>query len=431
MASDHAVGVSLLGAGNVGAGVIQALTSGATRYAARVGRPLELRRVLVRDAARSRPGVPAGALTAEIEDVLSDERTRIVIEVLGGEEPARDYIRIALESGRHVVTANKEVMAKHGASLLAVAAKHGVRLLYEASVGGGIPIISPLSRDLLANEITAVTAIINGTTNYMLTAMAADGTAYADVLAEAQRLGYAEPDPTADVEGIDAAYKLAILCGLAFHVDVSPEDVTRRGITQLHPRDFRYAEELGYAIKLLANGRLLDGALLASVQPTLVALDEPLAKVDGVLNAVQIEGDLIGRVIFEGPGAGPMPTASAILADVLDVARDLVAERRPIEVMAYQPVEICPPARATSRYYLRVTVADQAGVLARIAGALGAQGISIASVIQFEADEDAHTAELVITTHTAPGDHLEAALAEVRAMDVVVEVGNVLPMVGS
>ncbi|MEZ4504090.1 MAG: homoserine dehydrogenase [Dehalococcoidia bacterium] len=429
--ADRGVGISMLGAGNVGAGVIEALSEGAGRYAERVGRALELRRVLVRDAKKARPGVPKGALTTSIEDVLGDEGTRIVIEVLGGEDPAHDFIRAALESGRHVVTANKEVMAKHGASLLAVAAKRGVRLLYEASVGGGIPIISPLSRDLLANEITAVTAIINGTTNYMLTAMAEDGTDYADVLAEAQRLGYAEPDPTADVEGIDAAYKIAILCGLAFHVEVVPEDVSRRGITTLHPRDFRYAEELGYAIKLLANGRLLDGALLASVQPTLVALDQPLAKVDGVLNAVQIEGDLIGRVIFEGPGAGPMPTASAILADVLDVARDLVAERQPIEAIPYRAIEISPPARATARYYLRVTVRDQAGVLARIAGALGEHGISIASVIQFEADEDAHTAELVITTHAAPGESLEAALAEVRAMDVVVEVGNVLPMVGS
>jgi homoserine dehydrogenase len=412
VASDRAVGISMLGAGNVGAGVIAALASGADRYAARVGRPLELRRVLVRDAARARPGVPRKALTGSFEDVLADEGTRIVVEVLGGEEPARDYIRRALESGRHVVTANKEVMAKHGASLLAIAAQRGVRLLYEASVGG-------------------VTAIINGTTNYMLTAMTNDGVGYADVLAEAQRLGYAEPDPTADVEGIDAAYKLAILCGLAFHVDVSPDDVARRGITQLHPRDFRYAEELGYAIKLLANGRLLEGALLASVQPTFVALDEPLAKVDGVLNAIQIEGDLIGRVIFEGPGAGPLPTASAILADVLDVARDLVAARHPTDAMTYAAVEIWPPARAVARHYLRVTVADQAGVLARIAGALGAQGISIASVIQFEADLDAHTAELVITTHAAPGERLEAALAEVRDMDVVVEIGNVLPMVGS
>jgi homoserine dehydrogenase len=282
----------LLGAGNVGSGVIKALAAGADRYAAQIGRPLELRRVLVRDASRPRSGVDGSQLTTSIEDVLADERTRIVVELMGGEDPAHDYIRRALASGRHVVTANKEVMAKHGAELLSVAVKHGVRVLYEASVGGGIPILSPLSRDLLANDITGVTAIINGTTNYMLTAMDQQGRDYADVLEEAQRLGYAEPDPAADVEGHDAAYKLAILCGLAFHagvsseVAISPDDVAREGITGLTAADFRYARNLGYTIKLLAQGRLIDGELVATVSPTLVAHDEPLAKVDGVTNAV-------------------------------------------------------------------------------------------------------------------------------------------------
>ena len=424
------IGVSLLGAGNVGAGVIAALRAGAERYAAQAGRPLELRRVLVRDSSRPRDGVSATQLTAEIDDVLGDADTHIVIELMGGEQPADDYVARALASGRHVVTANKEVMAKSGAELLALAAEHDVRLLYEASVGGGIPIISPLSRDLLANEITAVTAIINGTTNFMLTAMAQHGTDYAGVLAEAQRLGYAEPDPTADVEGIDAAYKLAILCGLAFHVVVAPDDVTRRGITSLTARDFRYADELGYAIKLLATGRLMNGELAAAVQPTLVPHGEPLAKVDGVLNAVQIEGDLIGRVVFEGPGAGAMPTASAVLADVLDVARDLVAGRRAPEMVPRRRVAVRPPAQQQSRYYVRVTVADRAGVLARLAGVLGDQDISIASVIQFEADADARTAELVITTHLAQGGRVEQALDEIATLDVVTGIGNVLPMQG-
>ena len=325
----EAIGISMLGAGNVGGGVVEALRQGAERYAERVGRPLELRRVLVRDAERSRPGLTSDQLTTEIDELLADEQTQIVIELLGGEEPAREYIERALRSGRHVVTANKEVIAKHGAALLAVAAEHNVQLLYEASVGGGIPIVHPLGRDLLSNEVHAVTAIINGTTNFMLTAMAQDGAAYADVLAEAQRLGYAEPDPTADVEGIDAAYKLAILCGLAFHVLISPDEVVRQGITELTASDFAYAAELGHTIKLLASGRIEDGELIASVQPTLIAVDEPLAKVDGVLNAVQVEGDLVGSVIFEGPGAGARPTAGAVLADVLDIARDLVAGRAP------------------------------------------------------------------------------------------------------
>ncbi|MBX7112029.1 MAG: homoserine dehydrogenase [Dehalococcoidia bacterium] len=426
------IGLALLGArpGNVGGGVLAAFEAAHDRYSAHVGRTLELRHILVRDASTPRAGVPAALLSTDFDAILADPEVHIVIEVMGGETPARDYIERALASGRHVVTANKEVMAKHGADLLATAAKHGVRLLYEASVGGGIPIISPLSRDLLANDITAVTAIINGTTNYMLTGMASGHVDYADALAEAQRLGYAEPDPTADVEGIDAAYKLAILCGLAFHVAVSPDDVARQGISSLAARDFRYADALGYAIKLLATARLLDGGLVASVQPTLIHRDEPLAKVDGVLNAIQIEGDLVGRVLFQGRGAGPGPTASAILADVLDVARDIVAGRQPTEAIQRRAVPVHAPGVHRSRYYLRVTVADQPGVLARISGILGDREISIASVIQFETDEDARTAELVITTHQATGSALDTALADIRALDTVTEIGNVLPMAG-
>jgi homoserine dehydrogenase len=424
------VGVSMLGAGNVGGGVIAALTASGERYARTVGRPLELRRALVRDTGRSRPGLDAAQLTTALDDVLADEATQVVIELMGGEEPAREYIARTLTSGRHVVTANKEVMAKHGAALLALAAEHEVRLLYEASVGGGIPIISPLSRDLLANEVTAVTAIINGTTNFMLTAMAAEGADYDDVLAEAQRLGYAEPDPTADVEGFDAAYKLAILCGLAFGLEVSPDVVDRQGISSLTARDFEYASELGYTIKLLAAARLEGGALIASVRPTLIAHDEPLAKVDGVLNAVQIEGDLVGRVVFEGPGAGPAPTASAVLADVLELGRDIVAGRPPSAVAPLSPAEVLPPASHRSRYYMRMTVPDQAGVLAQIAGALGDRDVSIASVLQFEDDEDERTAELVLTTHLAAGGAVLDALGQIEQSRVVHGVGNVLPIAG-
>jgi homoserine dehydrogenase len=424
------VGLALLGAGNVGAGVIAALRAGGERFGGQVGRPLALRHVLVRDASKPRDGIEPALLTERLSDILADEGTHIVIELMGGEQPARDYIASALASGRHVVTANKEVMAKHGPALLAQAGEHGVRLLYEASVGGGIPIISPLSRDLLANDITAVTAIINGTTNYMLTGMAQAGTDYAVALAQAQALGYAEPDPTADVEGIDATYKLAILCSLAFHAAVSPDDVVRQGITKLAARDFKYADGLGYTIKLLANGRLVDGGVVASVQPTLIAKGEPLAKVDGVLNAVEIEGDLVGRVLFEGRGAGPAPTSSAVLADVIEIARDIVAGRRPPEAIEHRSLPVHPSGAHRARYYLRVVVADQPGVLARIAGILGDQQISIASVIQFETDEHAGAAELVITTHQASGAALEAALAEMRALDVVLEIGNVLAMVG-
>ena len=425
-----AIGVSLLGAGNVGGGVVRALERGAERYAATVGRPLELRRVLVRDASRSRRGVADAQLTTVVAAVLADDATRIVVELMGGEEPARDYIAQALRSGRHVVTANKDLIAKSGGELLALAAEHDVQLLYEASVGGGIPIISPLFRDLLANEITAVTAIINGTTNHMLTRMAQEGAGYDEALDEAQRLGYAEPDPTADVEGIDAAYKLAILCGLAFHVAVRPEDVVRQGITTVTADDLRHADALGYAIKLLASGRMVDGELIASVRPTLISKDEPLAKVDGVLNAIQIEGDLVGRVVLEGPGAGADPTASAVLADVLDIARNIVAERRPVAGPPLRAVRVRPPGEHLARRYVRMTVADRPGVFGELGRVLGAHGVSIASVIQVEADEDAQTAEIVLTTHLAGGAALEDALAEIAASDVVSEIGNVLAMVG-
>ena len=424
------IGIALLGAGNVGGGVIRALQHGWERYAAAVGRPLELRGALVRDASKPRRDLHMRRFTTDLNELLADPEVRIVVELMGGEDPAADYIARSLRSGRHVVTANKEVIAKHGGELIALAAEQRVRLLYEASVGGGIPIISPLSRDLLANEITAVTAIINGTTNYMLTGMARDGADYEEILAEAQRLGYAEPDPTADVEGIDAAYKLAILCGLAFHVAVSPDDVVRQGITTLTANDLRYADTLGYTIKLLATGRLVDGELIASVQPTLIAKEEPLAKVDGVLNAVQVEGDLVGRVVLEGPGAGANPTASAVLADVLDVARDIVAERPPVAPPPLRSARVRPPGEHLARRYVRMTVADRPGVFGEIGRALGARGVSIASVIQVEADEDAQTAEIVLTTHLAAGAALEAALEEIAASDVVTEIGNVLAMAG-
>lgn len=424
------VGISMLGSGNVGGGVVAALNAASNRYERSVGRPLQLRQVLVRDLARQRDGLTASQLTTSFDDLISDEGTQIVVELMGGEEPAYEYIARALASGRDVVTANKEVMAKHGAKLLALAAEHEVRLLYEASVGGGIPIISPLSRDLLANEVSALTAIINGTTNFMLTAMADGGVDYKDVLAEAQRLGYAEPDPTADVEGFDASYKLAILCGLAFGLELFPEEIERQGISLLASQDFIYAAELGYTIKLLARARLDDGYLIASVCPTLIYHDEPLAKVDGVLNAVEIEGNLVGHVLFEGPGAGPTPTASAVLADVLALARDIVADRRPLAVTPLIPAQVLPSASHKSRFYIRLTVPDQAGVLAQIAGALGERGVSIASVLQFEADDLDDAAELVLTTYLAERGAVNDALKQIEEAQFVQRIGNLMPIAG-
>ncbi len=423
------IGIGLIGLGVVGSGVATILADRADVYARRVGRPLALRQVLVHDPNKPRTA-PLG--TAEISTdprrILDDDAIDILIEVMGGEHPALEYITEALERGRCVVTANKEVMAKHGPELLALAEKRGVQIMYEASVGGGIPLIAPLKRDLLANELTAVRAIINGTTNYILTRMSKEGADFADALAAAQRLGYAEFDPTNDVEGYDAVYKLSILASLAFRSVVRPDQVYREGITRLTARDFRYAQELGYAIKLLAIGRRAAAGLEVRVHPAFVPVDAPLAKVDGVFNAVQLEGDLLGTVLLQGQGAGSMPTTSAVVADVIDVARALAlgtADRFGWVQDALAPVH--PMSRVVTRYYLRVIVADQAGVLARITSILGERlGISIASIIQKETDAAAQTAELVIMTHEATEASMQQALAEMQRLPVVASIGSLI-----
>jgi homoserine dehydrogenase len=333
-----------------------------------------------------------------------------------------------MEAGKFVVTANKEVMAKHGGELLMLARKHEVDLLYEASVGGGIPIIAPLKRDLLANDIIAVTAIINGTTNYILSSMSAGGGSFADALAAAQRLGYAEPDPTNDVEGVDASYKLAILATLSFHVDVHPDDVYREGITKLSERDFGYAAEMGYAIKLLAMARREAGGVQARVHPALVQRHELLASIDGVLNAVQVEGDLMNRVLFQGPGAGSLPTTSAIVADALDAAVSISnGVYWPHSFRRETDVKLLPISELRTRYYLRITVADKPGVLAHLAASLGDAQISIASVLQKEVEgEGEGRAEVVIMTHEAREADMQQALGRIRALPQVIEIEQVL-----
>jgi len=416
----RSIGIGLLGLGVVGAGVARILQEKAAVYARQIGYPLEIRRVLVRDPRKPRDvAVDPALLTTDPREVIDDPGVEMVIEVMGGEQPAYSYLREALQAGKFVVTANKEVMAKHGAELLATARQRNVDLLYEASVGGGIPIIAPLKRDLLANDILSVTAIINGTTNYILTAMSRGGGSFAEALADAQRLGYAEPDPTNDVEGLDAAYKLAILATLAFHMDVHPEHVYREGITKLGERDFAYARELGYAVKLLAIARKQDGAVELRVHPTLVPQDALLANVDGVLNAVEIEGDLMSRVLFQGPGAGSLPTTSAVVADALDAAVSISnSVYWPHSFRREAGLRVTPIDDVRSRYYLRLRVADQPGVLARIAGLLADERISIASVIQRELEGDG-AAELVLMTHEAREADLRRARDGMRALEGV------------
>jgi homoserine dehydrogenase len=426
MAAPDRIRVVMLGMGTVGSGVARALTERSDTYARRVGVPIELRKVLVRDIRKERlPNLPSGVLTDKPDEALSTD-CDIVIEIIGGEEPAHGFIKQAIEAKRYIVTGNKEVMAKHGAQLLSMATNAGVDILYEASVGGGIPIIAPLKRDLSANDITSLRAIINGTTNYILTRMSREAADFASALKGAQDLGYAEADPTNDIEGHDAVYKLAILSSLAFHTTVLPDDVYREGITKLTPRDFQYADELGYRIKLLAIGRREKNGISTRVHPTLIAKDQLLANVDGVLNAVQVEGDLLGRVLFQGAGAGSLPTTSAVMADVLDAARTIVLGGKPSPWRYTADMPAVPIADLVSRHYIRLEVPDQPGVLAVIARSFGDNGVSIASVIQKEAGGAGNTAELVIMTHEARESAVRKSIDHISGVKEVTRVGNVL-----
>ena len=425
---DKSINVGLLGLGVVGGGVLSALGRNSAVIAQAVGRPVQITRVLVRDPDKPRPvEVDRQILTVNAAQVLEDAEIDIVVEAMGGEQPALDYIRKALDGGKSVVTANKEVMAKHGPELLELAGRNGVHLLFEASVGGGIPILGPLTRSLRGNEIRGIRAIINGTTNYILTKMAHEDMEFAEALREAQELGYAEADPTNDVEGIDARYKLAILASLAFHTRVASQDIHLEGITRLTGRDFRYARDLGYVIKLMAIATSRDGLMEARVHPALVPQDAPLAKVDGVLNAVEVEGDLVDKVLFHGRGAGSMPTASAMVGDLLEAACSM-ANGLPAAsfVTLDREVTLCPISDLVTRYYIRATVLDRAGVLAQMAAILGSLQISIASVIQKEVDPNVGTAELVITTHPSQERDVQQALRELERLEVVREIGNLL-----
>jgi homoserine dehydrogenase len=432
MTDEEQIRIGLLGIGVIGSGVARNLQDREEAYAQQTGLRLRLHRILERDRWKAEgAGVDPAIVTDDASTILGDKAIDIVIELLGGEHPAYDLTKEALLSGRHVVTANKEVMAKHGPELLALANERGVEIFFEASVASGTPVIAPLCRDLLANQITSIRAIINGTTNYILTRMSKEGMEFEEALRQAQELGYAEPDPTNDVEGFDSTYKLAILASLAFHTSVHPDQIHREGITGLSGRDFRYAAELGYAIKLLALARRDKDGVEARVHPALVPREELLANVEGVVNAIQVEGDLVGRVLFQGPGAGPQPTSSAIIANVIDAAQSIAAARagHSADRLAWRSslsLPVKPVSELATRYYLRVEVADQPGVLAQIGRSFGDHQVSIASVIQKETDEAAQTAELVVMTHLACEEDMQRTMKEVAELQVVRRIGSLL-----
>ncbi len=421
------LGVGLIGAGTVGGEVADRLLNWAPALRRRAGLDLELRRVAVRDPGRPRRGVPIDLLTGEVDAVLDDPGIEVVVELAGGEEPARTWLERAIRARKHVVTANKVVMARHGPELLELAAEMDVDLYFEAAVGGGIPLISTFKVDLAANQLEKVTAIINGTTNYMLGRMAAEGAAYADVLAEAQAHGYAEADPTEDVEGHDAGSKLAIMASIAFGAKVHPRDVYCEGITAVEPVDFRYARELGYAIKLLAHAERVEGGIEARVHPCMVPLSHPLAQVEGVTNAVFIEGDLVGQVMLEGLGAGARPTASAVVGDLIDLARSIQHGVRNRSAFSFdEGVQVVPMQRVMTRAYFRATVADRPGVLAQIFTVFGEERVSISSAIQKEAFEVDGAAEFVVTTHPAADAALQETCRRIAGLQDVKRVSSFL-----
>ena len=403
------LGIGLLGLGTVGAGVAGTLLDPGGRQP--LVKQLQLQRVGVRDLTRPRPlALPHGCLVDDLEAVVDDPRVDVVVEVLGGLEPARSLILRAIAAGKPVVTANKAVIAHHGAEISAVAARAGVYVLMEAAVGGGIPIIEPLKQSLGANRIQRVTGILNGTTNYILTRMASEGIAFTDALADAQSLGYAEANPAADVEGHDAADKIAIVAGLAYGGLVERCHVPTEGIAALQTTDLAYANKLGYRLKLLATaarcGQDADGTQILDVHvhPTLVPTDHPLASVHGVNNAVLVEGDLVGQVMFYGPGAGSGPTASAVVADILNIAaiREVAQGHQCgldplLAASRWQQCRLAESRLTRHSNYIRLEALDNPGVIGQIGNGFGAAGVSIQSIIQVDSNKG--VAEIVVVTH--------------------------------
>ncbi|MBT4513097.1 MAG: homoserine dehydrogenase [Chloroflexi bacterium] len=421
------INIGLIGLGTIGGGVAKILHDKADSITKQVGIPLVLRRVADLDDTRKDSLPDPGVFTTDARSILEDPEIDIVIELIGGEKPAKDFIEEAIRQNKHVVTANKEILAKYGPELLAMSDERQVGLFYEASVGGGIPLIAPLKRNLQVNNITSIHTIINGTTNYILTRMEKAGLEFSAALKEAQDLGYAEANPTSDIEGFDAAYKIAILATIAFHTDVRPDDVYHEGISRMASQDFRYAGELGYAIKLLAIAKKEGDSIQVRVHPVFIPDDMLLAKVDGVFNAVQIEGDLTGRVILYGRGAGSEPTANVVVADAIHIARsiNLGTELQP-ELPLDAPKLIKPISEIETRYYIRMTIADQPGVLAQITRVFGDNLISISSAIQKEVDSTVQSTEIVIMTHTAKEQAMQQAIDQMKKLEVVKEINNLI-----
>lgn len=424
--------IGLLGFGTIGAGVVKLLTKNGLLIEEKLGARLTLKKIADLDITTDRGVVvPPGVLTTKVEEVLSDPAIAVVIELIGGYEPARSFVLKAIENGKHIVTANKALLAVHGTEIYAAAARNGVEVLYEAAVGGGIPVLSAIKGNMAANNFTTVLGILNGTCNYILTKMTKEGADFAAVLKKAQELGYAEADPTFDIEGIDTAHKLCILLSLCFGTRVNFKDIHTEGISSISAVDIAFARDFGYKIKLLAIGKRDGERIEARVHPTMIPVNYPLADVDGAFNAIRLTGDFVGPVMLYGRGAGMDPTASAVVGDVMDVARNIMAGvGRRTAPLGYldervKTLKIKPMGEIESKYCLRFSALDKPGVLAKISGALGRYGISIESMIQ-KGRSAGETVPIVIMTHEALEANVREALAEIDAFDMIQEKSNLI-----
>jgi len=423
--------VGLIGFGTVGTGVVRLLADNGKLISAKLGARLLLKKIADLDTTTDR-GVllHPGVLTSDINEILNDPEISIVIELIGGYEPAKSFVLKAIAAGKHVVTANKALLALHGDEIYAKAAEAGVEVLYEAAVGGGIPVLSAIKGNMSANRFNTILGILNGTCNYILTKMTKEGLDFADVLKKAQELGYAEADPTFDIEGIDTAHKLALLLSLCFGTRVQFDQIYTEGITSISAIDINFAQQFGYRIKLLAIGKRDGDRIEARVHPTMIPVHYPMADVDGAFNAIRLTGDFVGPVMFYGRGAGMEPTASAVVGDLMDISRNIlvgVGQRvsaRGFKDGSIADLPIKPIGECISRYYLRFSAVDKPGVLAAIAGALGKYNISIESMIQTGRSGD--SVPIVFITHEAAESDIQSALAEIDAFEMIREKSNLI-----
>ncbi len=429
--------VALVGLGTVGTGVARILLENSDLIQRRLGVPLELVRIVDLDITRDRGiSLPPGILSTDLAAMMDDSTIDIVIELIGGYDHAKKLILNAFERGKQVVTANKALLSVHGEEIFEAAARHKVDIGYEASVGGGIPVVRALTEGLSANRLLSVYGIINGTANYILTRMTHEGQRFQEALSAAQTAGYAEADPTFDIQGTDSVHKLSIMVNLAYGTSVEVKDIHTEGITQLTPLDLMLAKEFGYVVKLLGIAKFQETEIEARVHPTMIPSTAPLAQVEGVYNAIQLVGDAVGDIVLYGQGAGSMATGSAVVSDVIDLARNVLrgASGRipPASFPQNQrrPLRIRPMEDISTRYYMRFMVLDQPGVMARIAGVLGGHSISITSILQ-KGRKEGQTVPVVMMTHQALEKHVQAALQEINRMPFIAEPTTLIRVEGS